>query len=106
VGVCVDKDGVLCRHSRGGLVAVVCVMSAGARAEPLLYVEDVPHTELFAGFDASDNAAGGYVGAGYAFGKGLLVGAYARSELSATITMTGRSPRVARKSATTPTPPH
>ena len=27
--------------------------------------------ELFAGFDASDNAAGGYVGAGYAFGKGL-----------------------------------
>jgi len=42
-----------------------------ARAEPPLHVDDAPHMELFAGFDASDNAAGGYVGAGYAFGKGL-----------------------------------
>jgi hypothetical protein len=73
VGGCVDNDGVLRRHVRGGVVAIVCVMSivGGARAEPPLYVDDAPHTEFFAGFDASDNAAGGYVGAGYAFGKGL-----------------------------------
>src|SRR6478736_6732030 len=71
-GLC-RHDGVLCRHARGGVVAVVCVMSTvgAARAEPPLHVDDAPHMELFAGFDASDNAAGGYVGAGYAFGKGL-----------------------------------
>jgi hypothetical protein len=73
VGVCVDKGGVLCRRVRGGLVAVACVISAvgTARAEPPLYVDDAPHAELFTGIDASDNSVGGYVGAGYAFGKGL-----------------------------------
>ena len=30
-----------------------------------------PRTEYFTGFEASDNYASGYVGAGYAFGKGL-----------------------------------
>ena len=69
----VDKDGVLRLHARGGAVAIVFVMSAvgTARAEPPLFVEDAPHAQLFTGFDASDNATGGYVGAGYAFGKGL-----------------------------------
>jgi cellulose biosynthesis protein BcsS len=63
----------LCRRVRGGLVAVACVISAAAtaRAEPPLYVDDAPHAELFTGFDASDNSVGGYLGAGYAFGKGL-----------------------------------
>lgn len=37
-----------------------------ARSDP-----DAPHTETFTGFEASDNYASGYVGGGYAFGKGL-----------------------------------
>jgi hypothetical protein len=88
VGGFVDNAGVLRRHLIGGLVVVVFVMSAvaTARAEPPLYVEDAPRVELFTGFDASDNFAGGYVGAGYAFGKGphesgwrlRVVGAFGR----------------------------
>ena len=35
----------------------------------------VPRTELFTGFEASDNYASGYVGAGYAFGKAGICGA-------------------------------
>jgi Cellulose biosynthesis protein BcsS len=38
-----------------------------ANAEP----DGPPHTEIFTGFEASDNYTSGYVGAGYAFGKGL-----------------------------------
>jgi hypothetical protein len=30
-----------------------------------------PHAEIFTGLDASNNAVSGYLGAGYAFGKGL-----------------------------------
>jgi hypothetical protein len=30
-----------------------------------------PHTEIFTGLEASNNAITGYLGAGYAFGKGL-----------------------------------
>ena len=73
MGGCVDNDGALRRHYGGGLlVAVFLIVAVGtARAESPLYVEDAPHAELFTGFDASDNFAGGYVGAGYAFGKGL-----------------------------------
>jgi hypothetical protein len=88
LGGCVDNDGVSRRHLRGGLIVVVFLMSAGAtaHAEPPLYIEDAPRAELFTGFDANDNAAGGYVGAGYAFGKGLyesgwrlrVVGAFGR----------------------------
>jgi hypothetical protein len=36
-----------------------------------------PHTEIFTGLEASNNAITGYLGAGYAFGKGL----YERGEL-------------------------
>src|SRR3990172_9072329 len=32
---------------------------------------DAPRVEIFTGFEASDNYASGYLGAGYAFGKGL-----------------------------------
>ena len=37
-----------------------------AQAEP-----DIPKTEIFAGLEATDNATSGYLGFGYAFGKGL-----------------------------------
>jgi hypothetical protein len=42
------------------------VLACSASAEPY-----EPHTELFTGFEASDNYTSGYVGGGYAFGKGL-----------------------------------
>ena len=32
-----------------------------------------PHAEIFTGLDASNNAVSGYLGAGFAFGKGLYV---------------------------------
>ena len=37
-----------------------------AHAEP-----DEPHAEIFTGLEASNNAISGYLGGGYAFGKGL-----------------------------------
>ncbi|MGH6735013.1 MAG: cellulose biosynthesis protein BcsS [Methyloceanibacter sp.] len=66
----------------------VCAAAPEASAE-----SDVPHTELFTGFEASDNYASGYVGAGYAFGKGLydpgfrlrVVGAYGRYHYDGTL---------------------
>lgn len=57
----------LLRHAGAGLVVAVVLLTAppaGAQSGP-------PHTELFSGFEATDNSASGYVGAGYAFGKGL-----------------------------------
>jgi hypothetical protein len=68
----------------GALCAAVFALGVSAntaRAEP-----DAPHTELFTGIETSDNYTSGYVGGGYAFGKGLYapglrlraVGAYGR----------------------------
>jgi Cellulose biosynthesis protein BcsS len=42
------------------------VLAETAGAEP-----EAPHTEFFTGFESSDNYTSGYVGGGYAFGKGL-----------------------------------
>jgi hypothetical protein len=42
----------------------VCLLGGAASAE-----FDSPKTEFFTGFEASDNYASGYVGAGYALGK-------------------------------------
>jgi len=39
--------------------------------QPLRAEPDPPHSEMFTGFEASNNYASGYVGGGYAFGKGL-----------------------------------
>jgi hypothetical protein len=50
----------------GALAAGLWLPVATARAEP-----EAPHTETFIGFEASDNYTSGYVGGGYAFGKGL-----------------------------------
>jgi len=59
-----------------------------ARAEP-----DAPHTEMFTGFETSDNYTSGYVGGGYAFGDGLhapgwrlrAIGAYGRYHYDGTL---------------------
>ena len=69
-------SGALC-----AAVFALCVSTDTARAGP-----DAPHTELFTGIETSDNYTSGYVGGGYAFGKGLYapglrlraVGAYGR----------------------------
>ena len=50
----------------GIAIASLWLLAAAARAEP-----QMPHIEFFTGFEASDNYASGYVGGGYAFGKGL-----------------------------------
>lgn len=50
----------------GIAVAGSWLLAVVARAEP-----QMPHTEFFSGFEASDNYASGYVGGGYAFGKEL-----------------------------------
>ena len=62
-------------------VVLLAMLAGPVRAEP-----DAPHTEMFTGFETSDNYTSGYVGGGYAFGKGLYdagfrlraVGAYGR----------------------------
>jgi hypothetical protein len=56
-------------------------------------MKGAPHFEVFTGVDASDNAAGFYVGAGYAFGKGLwesgwrlrAVGSFGRYDYDSTL---------------------
>jgi len=58
---------------------------------------DPPHTEFFTGFETSDNYASGYVGGGYAFGKGLYenglrlraVGSYSRYHYDGTLFING-----------------
>ena len=79
------SSGVQSRLRASGVLwaAALCVGLSGqtAAAEP-----DAPHTEFFTGFEDSDNYTSGYVGGGYAFGKGLYapgwrlraVGAYGR----------------------------
>ena len=47
-------------------VVLLAMLAGPVRAEP-----DAPHTEMFTGFETSDNYTSGYVGGGYAFGKGL-----------------------------------
>ena len=52
----------------GGLSFLgLCLFAAVASAQ-----SDPPRTEIFTGFEASDNYASGYVGAGYAFGRGFM----------------------------------
>jgi hypothetical protein len=40
-------------------------------APPALAAEDGPTTEIFTGIGVEENSTQGYVGAGFAFGKGL-----------------------------------
>jgi hypothetical protein len=74
----------------GGLAFLsVCLFAAGASAQ-----SDQPRTEIFTGFEASDNYASGYVGGSYALSKtGLYepgfrlraVGAYGRYHYDGTL---------------------
>jgi hypothetical protein len=59
---------------------------------------DAPHAELFTGFEASDNYASGYLGGGYALGKGLYdegwrvraVGSFGRYHYDGTLPSAGK----------------
>lgn len=76
----------------GGAVCLAALLlslvGSAARAGP-----DAPHTEWFSGLETSDNYTSGYVGGGYAFGKGLCdpglrlraVGAYGRYHYDGTL---------------------
>ena len=78
----------------GGLSFLgLCLFAAVASAQ-----SDPPRTEIFTGFEASDNYASGYVGAGYAFGKAGLyerglrlraVGAFGRYHYDGTLLTDG-----------------
>ena len=65
---CPSNDWVKrCRTSGAGALALFGILACPpAYAEP-----ERPQAEFFTGFEASDNYASGYVGGGYAFGKGL-----------------------------------
>jgi hypothetical protein len=73
----------------------LCLSASTSSAAP-----DVPRSEYFIGFEASDNYASGYVGGGYAFGKAGLyeegwrlraVGAYGGYHYSGTLPLNGVS---------------
>jgi hypothetical protein len=74
----------------GGLSFLgVCLFAAAASAQ-----SDAPRTEIFTGFEASDNYSSGYVGGGYALSKAGLyepgfrlraVGAYGRYHYDGTL---------------------
>jgi Cellulose biosynthesis protein BcsS len=50
----------------------ICLLGAGLLLASLApAAAQDPHAEIFTGLDASNNAVSGYLGAGYAFGKGL-----------------------------------
>ena len=50
----------------------ICLLGAGLLLASLApTAAQDPHAEIFTGLDASNNAVSGYLGAGYAFGKGL-----------------------------------
>jgi hypothetical protein len=78
----------------GGLSFLgLCLFAAVASAQ-----SDPQRTEIFTGFEASDNYASGYVGAGYAFGKAGLyergfrlraVGAFGRYHYDGTLLTDG-----------------
>ena len=52
--------------------ARICLLGAGLLLASLApAAAQDPHGEIFTGLDASNNATTGYLGAGYAFGKGL-----------------------------------
>lgn len=79
-------------RASGAIALVVGQMlvaaEASAQSEPV-----GPRNEFFTGFEASDNYASGYLGGGYAFGKGLYqpgwrlrsVGAYGRYHYDGTL---------------------
>jgi hypothetical protein len=49
----------------------LAVLALGLAASSAAAEPEAPRNEIFTGFEASDNYASGYLGGGYAFGKGL-----------------------------------
>lgn len=80
--------GLRGRAVEGAFVLALMAIGDAARAEP-----DDPHTEMFSGFEVSDNYTSGYAGGGYAFGRGLhapglrlrAVGAFGRYHYDGTL---------------------
>src|SRR5262245_18588990 len=79
--------------------ARICVLGAGLLLASLASAAaQDPHSEIFTGLEASNNAVSGYLGAGYAFGKGLYergwpvsaVGALGRYDYQGTLFGAGR----------------
>jgi len=66
LGGCVQQDrvGVVGLASIASLMALLTPVAASAGPAD-------PHAEIFTGVEASNNAVNGYLGGGYAFGKGL-----------------------------------
>ena len=56
---------------RASGVGGFAVLAFGLAASEAAAQSDGPRNEIFTGFEASDNYASGYLGGGYAFGKGL-----------------------------------
>jgi hypothetical protein len=79
------SKGVRSKLRASGVLGAA-VLTLGLSVQTACGEPDTPHTEMFTGFEASDNYTSGYVGGGYAFGKGLYapglrlraVGAYGR----------------------------
>jgi hypothetical protein len=90
-GRCEKSVGAWLRVSGAGGLSFLCFcLFAGAASAQ----SDSPGSEVFTGFEASDNYASGYVGAGYALGKAGLyepgfrlraVGAYGRYHYDGTL---------------------
>lgn len=76
---------------------LLAVIGSWPFATIALAENEAPRAELFTGFEASDNYASGYVGGGYAFGKGLYenglrlraVGSYSRYHYDSTFLING-----------------
>jgi len=70
VGGCVHQVG--CMRLRASEAMRVVVVRAALLSTSMAHTEPgEPHAEIFTGLEASNNAISGYLGGGYAFGKGL-----------------------------------
>jgi hypothetical protein len=70
VGGCVQQVG--CMRLRASEAVRAIVVGAALLSAPVAHAEpNEPHAEIFTGIEASNNAISGYLGGGYAFGKGL-----------------------------------
>lgn len=70
MGDCVGR-GLAARLRASGPQVVLTLSLCAVAAAPAAAGGDAPTTEIFTGIGVEDNSTQGYVGAGFAFGKGL-----------------------------------
>ncbi len=70
MGGCIGR-GLAARLRASGPQVVLSLSLCAIAATPAAAGGDAPTTEIFAGVGVEDNSTQGYVGAGFAFGKGL-----------------------------------